>query len=112
MIKLLTIGDERANKRALKFAKRRIGEFKKTRKRNQSLIWDIPQRLFKSKTDFPNFKYECLKMFALDLSISQFIMAEEIAVNARGADPASSIPIMEGIFIFLFQKLILLYDRF
>ena len=54
MIKLLTIGDESANKRALKFAMRRIGEFKKTRKRNQSMIWDIPKRLFKSKTDFTN----------------------------------------------------------
>ena len=53
MIKLLTIRDESSNKRALKFAKRRIGEFKRTRKRNQSLILDIPKRLFKSNTDSP-----------------------------------------------------------
>ena len=52
MIKLQTIVDESANKRALRFAKRGIDEFKKTRKRNQSLIWDIPKRLLKSKTIF------------------------------------------------------------
>ena len=55
MIKLLTIGDESANKKLLKLAKRRISEFKKIRKKNQSLIWDILKRLFKSKTDFSKF---------------------------------------------------------
>ena len=60
MIKWQTNGDESDNKRALKLAKRRIDEFKKSRKRNQSPIWDIPKRLFKSKTDFPNLNMKVL----------------------------------------------------